>query len=364
MDEFVEKQARIQSLLGERKLDALLLRRVSSFAWATGGAASYVNTAAAEGPSSLLITPAGRYVITNRIEAPRLEQEEKLAMQGWELLAAPWYATDNTIASRTHGLVLGADVPFAGATNLAGEIARLRSRLTPEEVRRARVLGRLAAEAMNAAIRQVQPGQTEYEIAARLGAEAQSRGVQPIVNLVATDARIYGFRHPLPTDRKLDRYAMLVLGGRKWGLVASITRLVYFGRLPGEIRRMAEATARVDATLIDATRPGRTLGEIFRQGMHAYAAAGVPDEWQLHHQGGAAGYESREYLGTPDSQDMVFAGQVYAWNPSITGTKSEDTVLVGETANEVLTATDGWPMLPVTTGSGQMIERPAILEIA
>ena len=55
-------------------------------------------------------------------------------------------------------------------------------------------------------------------------------------------------------------------------------------------------------------------------------------------------------------------GQVYAWNPSITGCKSEDTVLVTDSGVEVLTATDGWPMIRATAG-GVEYERPAILEI-
>ena len=41
MSEFSPKQDHIRALLEERKLDALLLKRVSSFAWATCGAASY-----------------------------------------------------------------------------------------------------------------------------------------------------------------------------------------------------------------------------------------------------------------------------------------------------------------------------------
>jgi Xaa-Pro dipeptidase len=78
--------------------------------------------------------------------------------------------------------------------------------------------------------------------------------------------------------------------------------------------------------------------------------------------GGPAGYEPREYIATPDSDDVVSAGQTYAWNPSITGTKSEDTILVGEEENEVLTSIDGWPTLSVIVG-GETFERPAILEI-
>jgi antitoxin VapB len=155
---------------------------------------------------------------------------------------------------------------------------------------------------------------------------------------------------------------MLVLCGRKWGLVCSVTRLVHFGPLPDRLRRKVEATAQVDATFVAATRPGETLGRIFERAQAAYAATGFPDEWQLHHQGGPAGYEPREYVATPSSPDVVVAGQAYAWNPSITGCKSEDTILVSDEGHSVLTAIEGWPTL-VTTVEGQEHTRPAILEV-
>jgi Xaa-Pro aminopeptidase len=363
MTECEEKQKRIRMLLEERGLDALLLQRVSSFAWATCGAASYVDTATTDGASSLLITPTDRYVITNNIEAMRIEQEEKLGAQGWQFRVAPWHSANNAVAELTRGLKLGADGMYPGAADLSDEMARVRASLTPDEGERFRVLGRLCADAMDSAIRAVRPGQSEYEIAAILGREAQARGAQPIVNLIATDERIFKFRHPLPTEKKLERYAMLILCGRKWGLVCSITRLVHFGKLPDDVRRKAAACARVDATFIAATRPGATLGAIFERATKAYADAGFPDEWQLHHQGGPAGYEPREYLATPGSNDIVAWGQAYAWNPSITGTKSEDTILVGASDNEVITVTPGLPTWSVTLADGKTIARPAILEI-
>ena len=362
MTEFNRKQDRIQALLAKHELDALFLQRVSSFAWATCGAASYVNTATTNGEAALLITSSGRYLITNNIEATRLEQEEKLAAQGWEFRVVPWHEAQDTVAELIRGLRLGADGPYPGATDLSGDLARLRANLTPEEGKRFRALGRLCAEAMDSAVRAVYPGQTEYQIAGLLAQEAESRGVQAIVNLIATDERIFAFRHPLPTDKKLERYAMLVLCGRRWGLVCSVTRFVHFGRLPDDLRRKAGAVAQIDATFIAATRPGQMLGEIFQSATAAYAEAGFPDEWHLHHQGGPAGYEPREYVAIPRSTDVVSVGQVYAWNPSITGTKSEDSILVGEAGNEVLTAIENWPTLPVTV-SGQTLARPAILEI-
>ena len=359
-EELKIKDERLRTLLADRALDGLLLSRVSSFAWITGGAASYVNTATDLGAASVLWTRDHKYIITNNIEATRLREEEGLEELGFEIKEAPWYQSHPVIAELAGGLMLGADTPYPGAADLSSEISALRARLTPAEGERFRQLGRLCAAAMQATIRAVTPGQTEHEIAARLAAETMARGVLPIVNLIATDERIFRFRHPLPTDRKLERYAMLVLCGRKWGLVCSVTRLVHFGPLPDELRRKADAVARVDATFIAATRPGARVAEIFQRAQEAYTQAGFADEWQLHHQGGAAGYEPREYIATSDSREVVHEGQAFAWNPSITGTKSEDTILVGAEGNEVLTAMDDWPTIEVEI-EGQVIRRPDVL---
>ncbi len=361
MNEFEIKQQRIQGLLDKHQLDALLLQRVSSFAWATCGASGYVGTATTFGASSLLVTRNARYVITNNIEATRLTQEEKLDAQGWDIRATPWHAA-NAIGELTRGLKLGADWGFPNALDLTGEFGRMRANLLPEEDERFRAVGKLCADAMDAAIRAVKPGMTEFEIAAALGEQVQARGVQPIVNLIAADERIFKFRHPLPTGKKLERYAMLVLGGRRHGLVCSITRLVHVGKLPDEVQRKMEATARIDATFLAATRPGQTLGQVFKRAQDAYAETGFADEWQLHHQGGVTAYEPREYLGTPNSGDVVAVGNAFAWNPSITGAKSEDTMLVGETGNEVITATPNLPTITVNV-DGVSFARPAILVV-
>jgi antitoxin VapB len=184
----------------------------------------------------------------------------------------------------------------------------------------------------------------------------------PIVILIATDERIYNFRHPLPTNKKMDKYAMLVLCGRMDGLVCSLTRLVHFGPLPDELNEKAEAVSYVDAVMIAATRPGRAVNEVFQIGKAAYAQRGFADEWQLHHQGGLAGYDPREFVATDSVDVPIRSGQVYAWNPSITGCKSEDTILVAEDGNEILSAIAGWPAKSIEIGD-QVIERPEILVI-
>lgn len=356
------KIERIHRLLEQHKLEGLLLRRVSNFAWATCGADSHVNTATSEGIASLLITSSNRYLITNNIEAARLETEEKLSEQNWELHVYPWYLEKDPLAELTDGMKLGTDSPFPGGIDLSNELSWLRSQLTDVEGTRYKSLGILCAEAMQQAINAVRPGMTEFEIAGLLSEAAESKGIQAIVNLIATDERIFSYRHPLPTSKKLQRYAMLVLCGRKWGLICSITRLIHFGPLPDEVRHKAKAVAQIDAAMIAATCPGRTISDVFLDAQKAYASTGFPDEWQLHHQGGSAGYEPREIVATPTSTQPILAGQVFAWNPSITGVKSEDTILVGEQSNEILTEMSDWPTLEVQIGD-QIIKRPAILEI-
>ena len=358
MSEYLRKLDIIRAWMADHNVGGLYLQTVGSFAWATCGASSYINTASTNGLAALLITQDKKYLVTTNIEAPRLELEQGLAAQGWMSVISPWYESHDAVADLCRGLKLASDGPYPEAVDLSAELARLRARLTPEEGNRFRALGKSCAQAVKNAAETVRPGQSEYEIASRLAFEAEKQGVQAIVNLIATDERIYSYRHPLPSDKKLDRYAMLILCGRQAGLICSLTRLIHFGPLPDELRQKAAACAKVDAEFIKSTRPGRTLGEIFENAVSAYAAQGFPGEWKKHHQGGASGYEPREYLALPGSPDRVSSGQAYAWNPSITGYKSEDTILVGEDHNEILTEMPDWP---VTVVDG--IARPTILVV-
>jgi antitoxin VapB len=158
MTELDTKLSNIQALLDQHHLDALYLARTSSFAWATCGASSYINTASTTGEASLLITRSARYLITNNIEATRLDKEEKLVAQGWDFQAAPWYLPNDAVERLGKGLKLGADVCMPGAVDLSAEIAELRMNLLPEEQARFREVARLSAQALEAATRAARPG--------------------------------------------------------------------------------------------------------------------------------------------------------------------------------------------------------------
>jgi len=362
MSELETKLAKLHEVLEAGGLEAVVLRRVTNFAWATCGVASYVNVADAFGVASLLITRTGKCVITDNMEARRLQQEQHLVEQGWDFEVAPWYEQGGAIQELTRGMPIGADYPLPGAADLEPELARLRRTLLPEEVERFRQVGRASAEAIDAAIMSIQPGWREQQIAGLLAREALSRGLEPIVNLVGTDERLTQYRHPVPTDQRLRRQAMVVLSGRKWGLVASVTRMVYFGRMPDDLRQKESALAHIHAHFITATRPGRTLDQVLQEGIEAYQYYGYPAEWRQQEQGGMAGYQPRELQANLGEREPVMVGQVYVWCPSVSGMRSEDTILVGEYDNEILTAIPRWPFTKVSL-RGRTIDRPRILEI-
>jgi Xaa-Pro aminopeptidase len=228
----------------------------------------------------------------------------------------------------------------------------------PGELARYRALCREVGEALTDAALGADPGDTERSVAARLAGDLVARGIDPLVTLVAGRARL-GHRHPLPTDSPLGDRAMLVVCGRRHGLIANATRWVRFAPADPAETDAARRILRVEAAFLDATVPGVTLGEVFAAGIAAYAANGFStDEWRRHHQGGAAGYAGRDPRAMPGIADVLQPRQAFAWNPTAPGAKVEDTVLVGPDGIEVLTLDPRWP----TTRVG-LLDRSLELEL-
>jgi len=361
--EIAEKRRRVREFIERASIDGVLLDSQALFAWYTGGGENRVALAADGGAAKLIITRDRDYVLANNIEAPRLEAEALAGCEGLELVVVDWpdeaYAVSERIAKLAAGRRIAAEGGRGGSL-LPASFAELTYALTEREVERYRALGADCSAAMETACRAVSPGASEHEIAAVLAKEILARDVIPQVLLAAADERIARFRHPLATGKRVESCFMAVCCGKRGGLIASLTRLVHFGPLPEELERKHAAVGVVDAALIGGTRPGRVIGEIFAEGQRAYAHTGFPEEWRLHHQGGPTGYQARSFRATPDEQRKVLEDQAFAWNPSIAGTKSEDTILARADGPEILTATKDWPTKKAEF-DGKRMERPDIL---
>jgi Xaa-Pro dipeptidase len=354
--ELEAKHNQVVEWLRAERLDGLLLRRSENIAWLTGGAVELrVLTPSETGVGALLVTDEGaRYYFTTANEAPRLHDEE-FGYLDFEPVIFPWYDndTEDKALQLTRGK-LASDVPFPGS--FPAHIAPLRAGLQETEIARFRWLGAQTADAVTAVLQQLEPGLTEYAMEGQIAAALLSRGILPSVYLMAVDERIHKYKHAVARGNRLEKYAMLNLCARKWGLTVSITRFAHFGSLPTELAERFHASAQVNAALLDATRVGVTTAELFRVAADAYAREGFAGDEQLHHQGGATGYWEREWIATPEGRETVVNNQAFAWNPSIRGGKVEDTVLLRDEQIELLTPT---PELPALESSASGNSYPA-----
>jgi Xaa-Pro aminopeptidase len=363
MNEIKEKERRVRELLRSKNLKALLLKRQANFSWMTCGGLNLVGIATEVGATTLLITENSKFVISNNIEAPRMIHEEALEKQGFIVKTFPWDEDlEVPLVKESVGEgPLGSDFPFPNAMVLPEEVARLRYSFTPEEQKRYRWLGKRVSLALERTMMKAKKGEKESAVVGRLCKELWKDRIDPITLMSAADDRVSNFRHPIPTEKRVEKYLMVSVNARKWGLIVSLTRFVYFGELPEELRRKYEANVFIDCTMMAHSRPGIPAKEVLQKGIDAYKESGYPEEWKLHHQGGSIGYTGRDYRVNFRTPDIIQENQAFTWNPSITGTKSEDTILATSKGPEMITHPILYPTLSLNV-AGISFKRPAILE--
>lgn len=353
--EIDEKTERLVRWMEERRLGGVLLSKRPNFAWITAGRESGIDLSGELGVATVLVAADGRrFLLTNNIEMRRF-LEEDLANQGYIPVERPWTGEQADASELLGPVPLASDVSEYGK-----DIARLRYRLTAEEIERFRGLGRDAGQALGEVCRGLHPGLTERDIGRRASEAMSALGADPIVLLVAAGERLARYRHPPPTDHRWEKDGvMVVVCARREGLIVALTRIVWAGPVPEDIRRRTRAAAEVNARLLAATRTGASGRELFAVAARAYEELGYPGEERLHHQGGPCGYLSRDWIAHPASEEVVQTPQAFAWNPSVTGTKVEETWMMEANTAEAITATPGWPSLDIEV-NGKICSFPGI----
>jgi antitoxin VapB len=330
--------------MAKGNLAGVLLSKHENVSWATAGQVDMrVGIPAATGSAAVFVRKDGKaFYLTTKNEAPRMHDEEFGGLP-FEPVVLPWAEGDFANAARglaTSGSI-GADTYEKNCEVV--NLTALRSQLQPGEIERYRLLGSMTARVVEDVVEHLEPGVTEQEISGMTASQLIQKAILPSVLLMATDDRILKYKHALPRGGHLERFGMVNLCARKWGLVVSITRFVHFGPMPQSLADGFEVAAKVNAALLHATRAGATSAQLYAVAKNAYAAAGLPGEELLHHQGGAAGYAEREWVATPNGTEIVLDRQAFAWNPSARGGKVEDTVILQDGKIEVLTETTEFP---------------------
>ncbi|MFM8966115.1 MAG: M24 family metallopeptidase, partial [Actinomycetota bacterium] len=321
-----EKRARIKALLAEKGLDALVLRKGANVAWIIGGRA-HIPTTLELSCMDVIVYPDRIVVVTNKIEAQRLKDEELSGDE--ELIVVNWF--EGRDAQLPKGPKIGVDGVDSERSNIQGEIENLRRKLNEYEIERLKEIGSDATDALEEAMLDIDSDANEVEVAGEIAEELWERNLEPVVLLVAGEDRIKKYRHPLPTTAKVGSMAMGVICARRKGLIASVTRLVHFGELKSEVKENYIKLLNVESAFLDGTKPGATLADAFKAGQVEYLKQGFErDEWTNHHQGGPTGYLPRDFTAHEKTNQLIEVRNAIAWNPSAAGLKVEDTLVVTE----------------------------------
>lgn len=342
------KLERLSTYLDENGLASVWFATPSLFAWLTGGR----NLVAREGATG--VAAAGYdgetvRVITTNIEAQRLVDEE--VDDDVTVESVPWH--EASVAE-----VVAERAPRPAAADFACDAfdridrTELTQPLTDRDRERYRLLSQEAATVVESVARDATPENTERELAADLHRGLQAVGMESPVVLVGGEERVQRYRHFPPQPTEVGGYAVLTVVAVKNGLNAAVTRTVAFDDEPDWLEGRYGDVCRVAATMVAATqqvgREGGTAGDVFEHVRTAYEELGYPGEWEHHHQGGALGTAGREWVATPQGDEPIRLPMAYGWNPTISGAKTEDTILIGEDEVEVLSDTGEFPRRTVS----------------
>ncbi len=358
-DEVERKQSQIAEFLVRRGYDGLLIRQPSNYAWFTSGA-ECPRHAGWEPTAALFITPDARVVLANNADSGQVF-DKQLGGLGFQLKQRPWHEGRNGLFDDLcRGRNVAADVPMAAATDESAEIGSLRIPLTVLECERMRKLGALAAHAVEATGRHIEPGQTEADIAGHLANRLIRHEVQPLCLRAVADGRGLAYRHWNFGEHPLRRWCFLSATVSRWGLCCSVTRSVVFGSPPDDLIVSFQKAGILEATGAYFSQAGWAFSTVWQKVNRIYEKQGIGEEWQAADQADVVGYSPSEVALVPTAGITLLPRMAVHWHPSVGAAQVGDTFLVSEQGFEPLTPATDWPLLYVTV-KGTPVHLPDIL---
>jgi Xaa-Pro aminopeptidase len=354
------KQAHVAALLERNKCDGLLVLDPDNFAWLTSGAIARAVVDPAALPA-LYFSPDARWLIAANATSQRLFDEEIDGL-GFQLKEWPWWqGRQQLLADLCQNRTVACDVPFGNLRVVGPELRLLRRTLTPYEQACLRLLGQVVTHALEATCRTMAPGETEREVAGQMSHRLIHRGTLPLHLGVAADGRsrvypLFGF-----TSTPVEKYAVLSVTARKYGLCAVATRSVSFGPPDDTFRAEHNAACKVGATYVASTWPDALPREILAAGRRVYALTGHEHEWRQAPQGHVTGRSVVELALTLNTEELFQDGWAVSWSAAVGAARSCDTFLVTDAGPRVVTPTEPWPLKRIRIQGADFV-RPDILQ--
>ena len=226
-----------------------------------------------------------------------------------------------------------------------GSVQGLRTAKDALELARMRKAAVLASRVVEAAIRLLEPGIREFEVAAEIDYQMRTLGASgpAFETIVAFGARS-ALPHARPTAKRLKKGQLVVLdlGAILDRYCSDITRTVFVGKAPAKVRMWYQAVLDAQAAAIHTAAAGRACGEVDGAARGVLAAHRL-DQYFVHSTGHGLGLEVHENPRVAKGQKTLLAsGNVVTiepgvYVPGVGGIRIEDDVAVHQNGNEVLT---------------------------
>ena len=319
------KLKRIREYINVNGYTGMILSRQDNFNWISSGGNNRVVVPKEEGFCTIVVTKDNIYMIAQVMDGSRIMDEEMQRLEA-EYIPLRWYEEAiNERAVKLAGKAPVGDILLAGSEFKLKDIYELHYPLTEQEIDRLKKLGAISDYILNKVANEIKPGVVDYEVEAMLLYEYAKQNIQCDVLLIGTDDRIYKYRHPSPSGRKLGNYVLLHPAVRSGGLHCNITRSIYFGdSLPKDIQKAYSAVTQIEAYCMSMCNTGTRWADIFEGQKRFLKALDFEYEWQGHYPGGRTGYFVCQADLSKNPESRIVNNEAYDWFVTVTGAKVEE----------------------------------------
>ena len=227
----------------------------------------------------------------------------------------------------------------------SGVILALRTTKEPQELAQMRRAAILASEVVEHAIGLLKPGVRELEVAAEIEYQMRKRGASgPAFESIVAFGDRAALPHARPTSKQLRKNELVVLdlGAILGHYCSDITRTVYVGTAPKQVKEWYKAVLEAQSAAIAAVRSGASCGEV-DSAARATLAGYKLDKYFVHSTGHGLGLEVHEDPRVARGQNarlkpgMVITIEPGVYVAGVGGIRIEDDVAVHEDRSEILT---------------------------
>jgi len=343
---FKNRTRQIRGRMSENKIEALLIIKPANVTYATGFGGH---------DSWALVTQANTYLITDSryseqayTESPncRIVQRTgslpaEIAKVLKKLKSIKTIAVENTVPVTTFK-ALKKSITGNVKTSLS-IIEDIRTCKDDSEIAAIKKAGLIAAQALAAAMGQIESQMTESHLAGLIDLEIRKLGSKNSFETIVAFGPNASKPHHQPTTRKLKKNDTILIdfGAIYKGYCSDITRCFTIGSPSAFYQKVYNAVKRAQAAAIKTIKPGIEIDKVDAAARKVIAEAGLTTYG--HGTGHGLGLEVHELpVVSGKTKGKLLPGQVITIEPGVyipnkLGVRIEDDILVTKTGHQILT---------------------------